>query len=256
MFFVSSLTLLSQGSPKIVTGSSFIIPGILGENTVYQTPFYVIRSDSEYPKILIDAGMHGDEVAGVYACDSLLKYLEVFEGSVILIPKLNIQAVTANTRGVGIDLNQVFPGNFKGQLYEERLAYDFMSLIKEIDPDIVINLHEAWTRYDQNFYERQKDKSFGQTLITNKDTIPKFLENALRLINEKIPIEANKFHIQVFPYKPNHSMDNIIEKLNTPSFTVETLRTLPMEQRIYYQINCMLTFMDLIGVKYKYNSSY
>ncbi len=231
----------------------FVIQDNLGEKTEYETPFYILRSDKEYPKIVIDACIHGDETAGALACDSVLKYLNVIEGTVVLIPRVNIKSFNQGTREVNIDLNQVFPGNFKSEIYEERLAYDFMKLIEALDPDIVINLHEAWTRFNEKLYERQKDKSFGQVIITNKDTIPFFLTSVLANINTQVINKENIFRIQYFPFKPNHSMDNIIEKLKTPSFTIETLRILPLDERITYQIICILAFIEDAGIKFTYN---
>ena len=230
----------------------FVIQDVLGEKDVYETPYYIFVGDKEYPKIVIDACIHGDEVAGAYACDTVMKYIRLISGSVVFIPRTNIRAFNSGVREVNVDLNHIFPGNFKSTIYEERLAYDFMKLIKELKPDVVINLHEAWTRFNEALYERQKDKSFGQVLITNQDTIPPFLSNSLSLINSKIENQDNLFRIQYFPYKPNHSMDNISEKLKIPSFTVETLRTLPLEERINYQINCILSFIKETGVKFSY----
>jgi hypothetical protein len=48
-------------------------------------------------------------------------------------------------------------------------------------------------------------------------------------------------------------MDNIIEKLKIPSYTVETLRILPLEERINYQIICILTFIEEAGIKFTYD---
>lgn len=231
----------------------FIIKNIIGENEEYETPYYIFRSEFEYPKILIDACIHGDEIAGAIACDSVMKYLNVKKGTVVFVPRVNIKAYNSGVRGVNVDLNQYFPGRKDSvSFYEESLAYDFMNMIKENRPDVVINLHEAWTKYDDNKYQRQHDKSFGQTLITNQETPPSFLSEAMTKINSKIEIQDHKFRIQYFPYKPNHSMDNIIEKLKTPSFTVETLRILTLEERVNYQIICILSFIEQAGVKFKY----
>jgi uncharacterized protein len=249
---------ISAQSPqnKSKAKSDFVIDGLIGDTTEYRTPFIIIRSDKEYPKIIIDAGMHGDEVAGAYACDTVMKYIEILEGSVIFVPRLNINAFNAGVRQLGVDLNHVFPGKKESVYYEERLAYDFMSFIEQVNPNLVINLHEAWTKFDENLYNKQKDKSFGQVLITNKDTIPAFLETALVKINEHIENKENKFRIQIFPYKENHSMDNINEKLKIPSYTVETLRILSLEERINYQIICILTFIKEAGIKFNYNRTY
>ncbi len=230
----------------------FVIQYVIGENTEYQTPYYILRSESEYPKILIDAGIHGDEVAGIYACDTVMKYINIYEGTVGFIPMVNIQAFKQNVRGVGVDLNQVFPGDKNGKIYEERLAYEFMDFVKEFNPDYVINLHEAWTKFDENLYGKQKDKSFGQTFITNSETFSDYLVRSHLNTNKYIPNPEYKFRIQYFPFKANHSMDNIIDKLKIPSYTVETLRTLPLADRIKYHELCILTFIEECGVKFTY----
>jgi succinylglutamate desuccinylase len=251
ILFVFAYPLYSQ-EITYVDKNFFIIKNILGENEEYETPYFVFVGDKEYPKIVIDACIHGDEIAGTYACDSVMKYIKVKSGTVIFVPKVNIKAFNTGVREVNIDLNQVFPGNSKSTLYEERLAFDFMKLVEDFKPDVVINLHEAWTRFNETLYQKHNDKSFGQVLITNKDTTPVFLDNALLRINSLIENPENKFRVQYFPYKPNHSMDNIIEKLKTASFTVETLRTLPLEERIDYQIICILAFLNETGIKYTY----
>ncbi len=230
----------------------FIIDSYIGENTEYKTPYFIYRTEKEYPKILIDAGIHGDEVAGVYACDSVMKYINVIEGTVGFVPVVNMKSYEQDVRGVNIDLNQVFPGDTSMQDYEYKLAYDFMKFIEEFEPDYVINLHEAWTRFDEKWYNRQKDKSFGQTFITNSEEYSDYLIRTHIRVNNQITNLENKFRIQYFPYKPNHSMDNIIEKLKIPSYTVETLRILPLEERIKYQIICILTFIEEAGVKFTY----
>jgi len=250
LVFVTSVS-IPQSSVKQAK-NHIVIDSYIGEETEYRTPYYILRSDKEYPKILIDAGIHGDEIAGIYACDSVMKYINVLEGTVGFIPKVNIKAYELNVRGVGTDLNQVFPGSPVGELYEERLAYDFMEFVNDFRPDYVINLHEAWTKFNENLYQKQNDKSFGQTIITNNENFPDFLLLSKIGINLHINDEAYHFRIQYFPYKPNHSMDNIIEKLRIPSYTVETLRTLPIEQRIDYQILAILSFLEQAGIKFMY----
>jgi len=223
----------------------------LGQDN-YKTEYYILEGKTDGPKILIDAGIHGDEIAGIYACDTVLKYININKGTLILVPRVNLPAINKNKRTANVDLNHVFPGNRDGNLYEERLAYEFMNLIGELKPDVVINLHEAWTRYDKNLYEKKKDKSFGQTFITNSETPSDFLINVLFDVNGKIDSEDDEFRIQYFPFKSNHSMDNIIAVHNIPSYTVETLRILPLEQRIDYQIICILSFISEAGVIYSY----
>jgi hypothetical protein len=236
-----------QDEPKEHT----LITNTIGKDE-YKTEYYILRGAEEYPKIMIDAGIHGDEVAGIYACDSILKFINVINGTVILVPRVNVPAIKKGVRGDNVDLNQVFPGKKDGSLYEEILAYEFMKLVEELQPDVVINLHEAWTKFDKNLYEKQKDKSFGQTFITNSELPPDYLLNVLVNVNKMIHDEEKKFRIQYFPYKPNHSMDNIISVHKIPSYTVETLRTLALDERIDYHIICLLEFIKEAGVHFKY----
>jgi predicted deacylase len=251
MFFFIPVTFLNaQDFSK--EKNHFVIDYLLGEKEEYKTPCYILVSDKEYPKVVIDACIHGDEIAGALACDSVMKYINIYKGTVVFIPKVNIKAYNTFVREVNVDLNQVFPGNKESTLYEDRLAFDFMKLIEELEPDLVINLHEAWTRFNENLYQKQKDKSFGQTIITNIDTFPVFLTNTLEKINSEIKNKENIFRIQYFPYKPNHSMDNIIEKLKIPSYTVETLRTLPIEERVNYHITCILEFLEAAGIQFTF----
>lgn len=87
----------------------FIIQNILGEYEEYETPYFIYRSEYEYPKILIDACIHGDEIAGAMACDTVMKYIDVMKGTVVFIPRVNIKAYNTGVRGVNVDLNQFFP---------------------------------------------------------------------------------------------------------------------------------------------------
>ncbi|HEC96312.1 MAG TPA: DUF2817 domain-containing protein, partial [Euryarchaeota archaeon] len=66
------------------------------------------------PRILITAGIHGDEVTGVYAAYQLINELkkEKILGSVVIIPVVNPLGFQARKRENpvdGVDLNRVFP---------------------------------------------------------------------------------------------------------------------------------------------------
>lgn len=69
------------------------------------------------PRVLITAGVHGDEVTGVYASLRLVGYLQSkqigeISGTVIVVPVVNILGFQARTRHNPVDLvdlNRVFP---------------------------------------------------------------------------------------------------------------------------------------------------
>ena len=73
--------------------------------------------------LTIIAGLHGDELDGLYICHRLINYLsalpeEVFKGSIRLIPAANPLGLDVSSRFwpvAGADINRSFPGDSKGR---------------------------------------------------------------------------------------------------------------------------------------------
>lgn len=231
---------------------SSVIVKYLSESDVCKTPYYILKGKTELPIIIIDGGIHGDEVAAYMACDTLLKYLKVDTGTVVIIPRLNILACNAVKRGLKNDFNRVFPGDKNSADYEYRLAYEFMKLVDSLKPEVVINHHEARNKFDREEYKVNPDKAFGQVLITcitpNEDLITKALNN----LNEKIKKPEYLYNIQYYPLQQNHSLDNIVSKLKIKSYTVETYRGFNLVDRIKMHLLADQAFFEEIGIKYKF----
>ena len=83
-----------------------------GENTYSACDF-----GSGHPQICITAGIHGDEVSGIYTAQRLIAYLKthpLLRGSVRVIPIVNQAAYAAQSRrdpADNEDLNRIFPGD-------------------------------------------------------------------------------------------------------------------------------------------------
>jgi hypothetical protein len=223
----------------------------LGWHDEYETPYFVLLGKHSNPKMLIHGGMHGDEIAGYLACDTLIKNINLLEGTLIVIPRLNIEACRLDRRYINIDLNHAFPGDIGSDIYEFRLAYEMMWLIDSIKPDIIINLHEALTKYDSQARD-DSDKAFGQILITCVRPYEDILTNSLYGMNEKIPRQDYKFNIHYYSFHDYSSMDNFIAKFNIKSYTVETYRGFTLGDRIKLQLTAVLQFMREAGLKYEY----
>jgi predicted deacylase len=223
----------------------------LGYNDVYQTPYFVLRGKTESPKMLVHGGMHGDEVAGYMACDTLIKNINLLEGTLIIIPKLNILACNQDRRYINIDLNHAFPGDISSDIYEYRLAYEMMWLVDSIKPDLVINLHEAMNKYDTEF-QNDSMNAYGQIIITCIKPYESMLENALNGMNALIPRFDYNFHVHYYMYSEHSSMDNFITKFGIKSYTIETYRGFPVEDRVKLQVIAVLQFMKALGMKYEY----
>lgn len=113
-----------------------------------EIPVIVERAHEDGPALLLNAGIHGNELNGVEIVRELLarKYTKPERGMVISIPTLNIFGFINQTREFpdGKDLNRVFPGSPKGSL-ASLLAFHVMN---EIIPhiDYCIDFHTGGAR--------------------------------------------------------------------------------------------------------------
>ena len=103
------------------------------------------------PRMAVVAGVHGDELEGLYVCHLLTAWLEQLLkenpagllGSVELYPAVNTLGLDTLTRGLPVfdtDLNRAFPGSAGGPL-PERLA---AALMKELSgAALVVDIHAS-----------------------------------------------------------------------------------------------------------------
>ena len=127
-------------------------------------PVFYFRHGSG-PKTLLLGGSHGDEYEGQLALSKLAHTLDPSEidGSLVVIPSLNLPAAMAGTRLSPIDdcnLNREFPGSSRGSV-TQRLAY-FVS--NELVPrvDNVVDLHSGGRTlsfHPSMFVHEQKERA-------------------------------------------------------------------------------------------------
>ncbi len=116
----------------------------LPTGTLIKIPVYVFNGKEPGPTMLIQGGLHGDEINGVEICRRMLtnKYFErLKKGCVVIVPLLNVFGFIYNSREVtdGKDVNRSFPGSKSGSL-ASRIAYTHMQeIVKHID--FGIDLH-------------------------------------------------------------------------------------------------------------------
>lgn len=89
-------------------------------------------------KVLVIGGMHGNETLG-------LEVVKLFqdnpvEGVAVLLA--NKQAIAADCRFVGQDLNRSFPGNSKSTVYESKRAAEILKETKRYD--VVLDFHNTY----------------------------------------------------------------------------------------------------------------
>lgn len=100
------------------------------------------------PTVLITAGVHGDEYAGIVAVRQVMAELSPSQltGRVLLMPQLNAPACRASSRVSpldGLNLNRAFPGEAAGSPTQQIAHYVENTLLDQVD--FALDLHTGGT---------------------------------------------------------------------------------------------------------------
>lgn len=146
MFEKSENKVIEINGDKIAPGNSRQVKiniARLPTGTLIDIPVHVFNSKCAGPTILLQAGLHGDEINGVETLRRMLEgdYFQLEKGAVVVVPIVNVFGFIHFSRDVpdGKDVNRSFPGSKNGSL-ASRIAYHYT---KEILPqiDFGIDLH-------------------------------------------------------------------------------------------------------------------
>ncbi|MGB5554838.1 MAG: succinylglutamate desuccinylase/aspartoacylase family protein [Flavobacteriaceae bacterium] len=115
----------------------------LPTGTLIDIPVYVFNAKKPGPTLLVQAGLHGDEVNGIEIVRRMVseKRFAINKGAVIAVPILNIFGFIHFSRDVpdGKDVNRSFPGSKTGSM-ASRIAYYYTNEILH-QVDLSIDLH-------------------------------------------------------------------------------------------------------------------
>lgn len=124
--------------------------GELASGSKIFIPVIIINGNSIGPVLWLNAGVHGDELNGIFAIKQLLMELklEQIKGTLICSPVSNPLAFQSRSKITpldNLDLDQQFPGNKEG-LISQRIAF---ALFKEIKnkANYLINFHTLGSYY-------------------------------------------------------------------------------------------------------------
>lgn len=163
-----------------------------GTNRPLLIPVFVVRGVEEGPTLLLNAGLHGDELGGIEAVKKVVKDIDPMslKGTLLAVPVVNIPAWKEQKRNSsedGLNLNRLFPGSSKGTL-SERVAYHFFHKLL-LNSDFSLDLHTA--SYPDRFIPHARirvlhtpDKviellsAFGIELIWKREGAPGMLQVA------------------------------------------------------------------------------
>ena len=222
---------------KLATGTHWFSPTL---------PLHVFDAEEAGPTAVIQAGIHGDEVAGVHALQELLEAeYRPTRGRLIVVPVMNPAAYRARQRKAegGLDLNRCFPGDADATEPERRLARRFMDLMLGEKPALVATLHESWKRYDP-----EVNPSFGQTIVYGVEPMPPIVGRVLDRLNERFTGEQERFDPQYFPVATS-STEVIVDAVGCVGLCIETWMEFPEARRIEMQKAVVEYLLQDIGVR-------
>jgi predicted deacylase len=205
----------------------------------------VLEADEPGPTALIQAGIHGDEVAGVHALQELLEEgLRPDAGRLLIVPVMNPPAYRARQRAQpgGLDLNRMFPGDPTAARYEPRLAAVFMDLVREERPALMATLHESTKRYDPAVVP-----SFGQTLVYGVTPCPPILERCVDGLNDGRASDEEAWSTLYYPVATS-STEVIVDAIGCVGVCVETWMGFPEARRVEMQKDVVRHLLREIGV--------
>lgn len=197
------------------------------------------------PLALVQAGIHGDEIAGVHALESLLEDgLRPARGTLLVVPVMNPPAYRAQQRAApgGLDLNRCFPGDAAAPERERRVARVFMDLVLRERPAMVTTLHESTKRYDPAV-----TPSFGQTLVYGVQPMPDAIGRVVERMNGAIEAESERWASLHYPVATS-STEVIVDAIGCLGICVETWMGFPLARRVAMQREVVRRLLDELGM--------
>ncbi|MFZ3574451.1 succinylglutamate desuccinylase/aspartoacylase family protein [Tenacibaculum finnmarkense] len=159
----------------------------LPTGTLIEIPVYVFNGSQAGPTILLQGGLHGDEVNSVELVRRMLidKNYKIQRGCVIVVPLLNVFGFLSLSRNMhGKDVNRSFPGSKKGSLASRMAYYLMQEITKNVDFSIDFHTGGAqrsnfpqirYTPDDEDAF--QLAKLFNAPLLFGSKLIPKSFRN-------------------------------------------------------------------------------
>ena len=161
------------------------------EYFVYNNPDFNEATDKT---IMMIAGTHGNEPAGHYAINNLIKELnngtkKIIKGRLILVPSVNYCALKVQLRFIPLigDINRKYPTKVD-QHVSSKINKQIVNLLDKTD--FILDFHEGWG------FNRQNPDSIGSTFTpTNTEVSNNLSEVLFDIINETITEDFKRFRI-------------------------------------------------------------
>jgi len=166
--------------------------GRLAPDTRWETSWHTVDSGKVGPTVLVTAGIHGNEPAGVPAARQVLDW-ELLKGRIIVVPRCNVPGLSARKRytpgvpGVQRNLNRNFPTGERAEARGEP-AYALWATVKRLRPDYALDLHEGYG------VRGAGSKSVGSSILrTGHKEARRLQQVMLKAVNADIDDEKARF---------------------------------------------------------------
>jgi hypothetical protein len=167
--------------------------------TQWETPVSIRSSGLPGPALVVLGGTHGNEPGGWLAAEQVASW-EPATGVLAVVPRANILAVAQFARlieGEG-DLNRQYPGDPESELPTSRLAAAITSLARELEAEVLLDLHESWmfyiSREAAGFVNRQQAGTayLGQTITGGQGPRREIATQLAAAVNASITVERDR----------------------------------------------------------------
>ncbi|MFK7750233.1 MAG: succinylglutamate desuccinylase/aspartoacylase family protein [Kordia sp.] len=178
----------------------------LPTGTLIDIPIYVFNAEKPGPTLLVQGGLHGDEINGVEIIRRMLfeGCYKIKSGAVIVLPLLNIFGFIHFSRQVpdGKDVNRSFPGVKNGSL-AARIAYQ---VTNEVLPqvDFGIDLHTGGAQRHNHPQIRYTESMPDSKILAQVFNAPFYF--ATSLIERSFRKTAYDRKIPIIVYEAGESM--------------------------------------------------
>lgn len=177
----------------------------LPTGTLIEIPVYVFNGKEQGPTILLQGGLHGDEVNSVELVRRMLidKSYKIHKGCVIVVPLLNIFGFLSLSRDMhGKDVNRSFPGTKSGSL-ASRLAY---YLMKEITANVDFGIDYHTGGAQRNNYPQVRYTPEDERAKVLADIFKAPIQFASKRIPKSFRNECFKHNIPILVYEGGESL--------------------------------------------------
>lgn len=211
---------------------------------------HTIKGAKKGPVLLVVGGIHGDEPSGPKAVD-LFKDVKVEEGTLILVPRANVRALSRNKRYLNRDMNRMFGEKTCSRCYELGPVKELKKLISSAD--MFLNLHEG-----TGFFLKDP-KKYGQSIVVDDASLMPAAAYVVQELNKSINDKELKFGLNFqdtssnktkFPEQKGSATYYSFYEKGIPAFGVEVSKDI-QDQRKKVAMHCsaISAFAKKLGVK-------